>query len=697
MLILLSALTVQVSMGGSLSTSTDESPELQGGRSDEVLEPPVDIDCNISETFRNQMHDAIADAHATSARADTIILPWEMPSMSWVFGDRDPWEVPSVAPVLGYVEPVREPEGARPEPAVVVSEKATVFESAISFNSFKTCHLGEKDQLVLLSQRWEALMSINYSAFDVGIEIFNVGFEERVKTVSEVLGGKSPATLSRRLSQITQFVRWGTEEAKRLPFPISAELIKNYIRHLRNKDAGHTAFKGFHEVLKFMKHVVGLDCDLTAFDSAWVSGVIRAAQQSRPLRKQSATLNVKTLQFLESYLSDATRSLVDRFAAGVFLFAVYARARFGDLRQIAKVILDVATGESDGSLGFIEMHSSSHKMRATGNRLGAHLPLIAPIKGLGGRAWGLDFIELSKEVGLDLNHWTSGHPLLPAPTQIGDWTDRAVTSSEVCKWIHGILASCKDFEPHGFTPHGCKATTLIMLSKYGASPDDRLVLGHHQLQKGALEVYARDTQSAPLRVLERMLADTRAGRFSPDLTRSGMFTPMVNPPTMPFTPVQSVSPAPTTPVDDSEALPPCAGDEQTFEMNEGTTLAALPAEPCDSEVPSDWSDSDFDSDESSAEAVIKDMATSQRPARNWHPGCELYQHQRSKLIHALATFGHRRAFVCGRALSKEYKPFVNRFFVDAMKCQQCNKGQATTEQGEREEALSVAVKRARKG
>lgn len=48
---------------------------------------------------------------------------------------------------------------------------------------------------------------------------------------------------------------------------MSAELIKDYIRHLRNNGAGHTAFKGFVEVMKFMKHVVGLDCDMAAFDS----------------------------------------------------------------------------------------------------------------------------------------------------------------------------------------------------------------------------------------------------------------------------------------------------------------------------------------------------------------------------------------------------------------------------------------------
>eukprot|EP00435_Cladocopium_sp_Y103_P057462 s1511_g19.t1 len=135
------------------------------------------------------------------------------------------------------------------------------------------------------------------------------------------------------------------------------------------------------EVMKFMKHVVGLDCDLAAFESAWVSGIIRAAQQSRPLRKQSTTLSVKTLLFMEEYLCDKSKALVDRYACGVFLFAIYARARFGDLRKISKIWVDSAPTSSECSLGFIEAHSESHKMRATGNRLGAHLPLIAPIKG----------------------------------------------------------------------------------------------------------------------------------------------------------------------------------------------------------------------------------------------------------------------------------------------------------------------------
>ena len=317
-----------------------------------------------------------------------------------------------------------------------------------------------------------------------------------------VLGGKSPATLPRRLSQLTRFAKWAREEANRLPFPLTSELIKNYIRYLRNIGSGHTAFKGFAEVLKFEKHVVGL----SALDSAWVSGIIRAAQQQKPLRKQSTTLwTWKPCSFWRC-TSAIWRSLwLIALLQGFSFFAIYSRARYGDLRRIAKIIIDEVSESNESSLGFIEMLSESHKMRATGNRLGAHLPLIAPTKGLSEIAWGREFIKISRLAGLDIGDWCQSRPLAPAPTQVGDWTDRAVTTLEVGMRLRGIVAKCTDFDPTGFTPHGCKATTLIMLSKYGASLDDRLVLGHHQLHNGALEVYSRDLQSAPLRVLEHSL------------------------------------------------------------------------------------------------------------------------------------------------------------------------------------------------
>ena len=58
-----------------------------------------------------------------------------------------------------------------------------------------------------------------------------------------------------------------------------------------------------------------------------------------------------------------------------------------------------------------------------------------------------------------------------------------------------------------------------MLSKVGATPEHRLILGHHSLKSfGSLEMYARDVQAAPLRTLCRMLQDM----FCPDATGSGL-------------------------------------------------------------------------------------------------------------------------------------------------------------------------------
>ena len=83
---------------------------------------------------------------------------------------------------------------------------------------------------------------------------------------------------------------------------------------------------------------------------------------------------------------------------GCKLFAVFARARLGDLKSISKFTLDT----SDGVDGFLECFSYSHKIRALSNAMGFRLLLVAPIQGLGPRAWGLDFFRVSQQLGQDL-------------------------------------------------------------------------------------------------------------------------------------------------------------------------------------------------------------------------------------------------------------------------------------------------------
>ena len=97
------------------------------------------------------------------------MLPWECVHCLGFFGTNDELLVPDVPTVLGYVEPVSN-EGGHIEPAAAIRTKSTAFEHAIAFESRRTCHLEEDEQMQLLAQKWEALISTDYHAFDLGLD-----------------------------------------------------------------------------------------------------------------------------------------------------------------------------------------------------------------------------------------------------------------------------------------------------------------------------------------------------------------------------------------------------------------------------------------------------------------------------------------------------------------------------------------------
>ena len=274
-------------MGGDVSLMR------HGGAIEEALTPAE----------RHRMHEAISDAQLSCASMPKITMPWNLPGLSMVLGDEEDSLVPRVPTVPGYVDPPASSE-SKDQAVLTVCTKATAFEHAIAFDSKRVCHLEDHDQLQLLIQKWEAMISIDYSAFDLGVDIIHLTYAERLDAVKDILGGKAIATLRQRLAQLSRYVKWSMEEARRPPFPVTTELVKNYIRHLRNDSATYSRLVGFQEAMKFAKHVVGLDCCLDAFESAWIMGILRAAGQSRPLRKQSTTLTVSALQFLEALIED---------------------------------------------------------------------------------------------------------------------------------------------------------------------------------------------------------------------------------------------------------------------------------------------------------------------------------------------------------------------------------------------------------
>ena len=234
----------------------------------------------------------------------------------------------------------------------------------------------------------------------------------------------------------------------------------------------------------------------------------------------------------------------------------------------------------------------------------------------------------------------------------------------------------------------------------------RLVLGHHQTKQGTSEVYARDVQSAPLRVLETMFRDIRLGHFCPDETRSGMMqrcddTVTIQPTLLPLPAAEESAPEEPSmmPVITSEAI---FGDVESEGASNELPIESL-NEDAINEAPEehdDSSSSSTSSSEDSLDEMVEELA--QQPpdvavqdiasAGKRQPS--FYQHRSSKVVHMLSQ-GFGQSFLCGRQLSKEYRMCSLLLVVESMKCQQCVKRHKGRSRDIDNAQLDSAVKRAR--
>ena len=340
-----------------------------------------------------------------------------------------------------------------------------------------------------------------------------------VDIVSEILGGKSINTIEKRLRQMSSFLAWCAKSGHE-PFPVTAHLFRAFFKHLVKEKAKPSAFRGAIEVMNFSKHVLGLCIEDGVGSSPWVRGILRKAKQDKPMTSRARALLCLEVLALERNLIDEEAHAYDRYAAGVFTFAVLARARLGDLQAVSDFVLDVIDVEGEGPRGYVEVVSWSHKLR----RMCPALPLIAPVRGVGVCPWITAWVKAAVDAGLPFSRFDGNCrlPLLPG-LQNGEWTNQPINTAVATKWLQGLLERSQVNGPAAKpTGHSLKCTTLSWLAKFGTCRDHRLILGHHS-ETGMAEIYARDAQAAPLRSLDECLAAIRSGNFFPDLNRSGFF------------------------------------------------------------------------------------------------------------------------------------------------------------------------------
>ena len=237
-----------------------------------------------------------------------------------------------------------------------------------------------------------------------------------------VCGSRSPNTINTRADSLLKFCKWyKTYTNGWHPVPLTANGVADYVWEKHQDKVPYTQLSSFLEAVNFAVHVLGLPTQPQGetLITPFIKSVMDKASLNRPRRKQARPLTTNEVVFLEETLKNPGKDIRDRFAVGAFLFALYSRSRWSDLRNVDSYMLDVDYSEQRVS-GFLEFRTSTHKTAAQTARHGLPMPLVAPLWGLTSPPWGLAFKRVADEARLEFDSDFRG-PMLPAPKMDGSW------------------------------------------------------------------------------------------------------------------------------------------------------------------------------------------------------------------------------------------------------------------------------------
>ena len=293
---------------------------------------------------------AVFDAALGNSAVTTLVMPWEQGVFSQIFGDA----------TTGPVPLADRPSDVRitmQETAELPSQEEAAKSSIVRFRSSSTeiiflkhavpllarkARLCDEDLFELHVQRFELVLAHSYEASVLGRSFRGASLSERHSKVRLALGDKAPCTLQRRYGQSAKLVSWADAERVKA-FPIDGQIAEEFLRHLVESGSRHSVLTGAVECFTFLHHVLGVDMEPRACSNPIVQGILRKARLERPEKKQARTLLVAEVLDLEAMLADGARPLIDRYCAGAFLFALYGRARLGDLKVLKPLTVSSPT------------------------------------------------------------------------------------------------------------------------------------------------------------------------------------------------------------------------------------------------------------------------------------------------------------------------------------------------------------------
>eukprot|EP00435_Cladocopium_sp_Y103_P044719 s1782_g12.t1 len=333
--------------------------------------------------------------------------------------------------------------------------------------------------------------------------------------IRDACGIRSPNTALKRGKDLQLYVNWADKHSVQW-WPLEEGKLLMYMDFVEGAAKSKFIGKNLVHALKFFKYLFGAEFDVDLVCGPLLKGRVSRVLATREPTEQARALSVEEVKLLEDKLRTST-NLYDRYFIGCMLFALYSRARWGDMSSMQSLELDVIQ-VGDGPFGFIEAKTRIHKTSSSEERKAMFMPYAAPIRGIGEVPWGLEW----EKALIALHLLPGGTPyglICRAPTADGNFTKRALTTAEASDMLNAFLGT--ERTERATTSHSLKATTLVWAARYGMDDKCRAMLGHHALKEHSLACYSRDMLSKPLRDLSAMLLNIKAGKFDPDGTRSG--------------------------------------------------------------------------------------------------------------------------------------------------------------------------------
>ena len=463
----------------------------------------------------------LSHAFATSTNfTASLAFPWETGTMRAVFGDS---HIPQFATALGDFTDL-----SRLRPADESGASAQIgdsFDSQVkpaflyAVKSLRDVDFidEKKSQLSLAAAKWMELLSIDWRASSVGQQIAldmqgDPSGDLAEQSLKAVFGVKSPSTLLKRAASLKQYVAWFQRrclytDSYISPFPLAECDVWAYFLHLRalrrENQRGYTVGATFLETIRFCKFVIGLYRCEDLLESKRLLGFAAVEKREKGPLKQAPSMEVEHLLRLHSILEHGANK-VDRIGAGAFLCAIYARARWSDLRFIHHIKYDGFKRNAT-----MDLYTAEHKTSSAGLRREQFLPLVIPSEGIVAGDWLGIFIDLCHQEGVDWERVPFG-PLLPAPKSDGGWCARPLSTAEAAEWLRRLLEGCNNASL--IRAHSMKVTLCIWAARAGFSKEHRATLSHHSTAlHGSDIVYSRDLQSGAIRKLQMMLKKIRIG------------------------------------------------------------------------------------------------------------------------------------------------------------------------------------------